>query len=262
MSSEGPDESELLRAWDLAAEGWAERVRTGSDHYRERILDSATLALLGDVAGRRVLDAACGEGRFGRMLAERGAQVTGVDYSPKMIDLAQEEERKHPLGMQYHVADVADLSFLAAEGFDAAVAYMCVMDVADYEAAMAKIARVLKPGGQFVFSILHPCFTMRDSGWERSVPNSLRDADKLYYKVDNYFERVHWFWKIWPTAPAATPHFHRTLSDYAAALRQSGFLIRDLVEPTPDPKLVEELDYWREYFRVAYLIIFDCVKAT
>ena len=259
---EQPNGSELVQAWDAVAEGWAERVRTGSDQFRERILDSATLAVLGDVTGKRVLDAGCGEGRFARMLAERGADVTGLDFSPAMIDLAQKEERNRPLGISYLVADLADLPSLSPESFDIAVAYLCLIDVADHEEAMARIANVLKPGGQFVFSLLHPCFTTKGSGWKRRVPNSFRDADKLYYKVDNYFENTHWFWKMWPTAPAATAHFHRTLSDYAAALRGSGFLIRDLLEPTPDPKLVEQLDYWREYFRVAYLIIFDCVKAT
>jgi 2-polyprenyl-3-methyl-5-hydroxy-6-metoxy-1,4-benzoquinol methylase len=261
VSSQPPDASELVQAWDAVAEGWAERVRTGSDQFRQRILDSATLAVLGDVAGKTVLDAGCGEGRFARMLAERGADVTAVDFSPAMIELAQKEEQERPLGVSYQVADLADLSCFSAESFDVAVAYLCLIDLADHEAAIAQIARLLKPGGQFVFSLLHPCFTTKGSGWMRRVPNSFRDADKLYYKVDNYFERSQWFWKMWPTAPAATAHFHRTLSDYAGALRRSGFLIRDLLEPTPDPKLVEQLDYWREYFRVAYLIIFDCVKA-
>jgi SAM-dependent methyltransferase len=263
MTTDRPDESELVQAWDQTAEGWAERVRTGTDHNREHLLDPATLAALGDVAGQRVLDAGCGEGRFGRMLAERGAQVTGVDYSPRMIELAQEEERNRPLGIRYHVADMVDLAFLPAESFDLAVAYMCLMDVADHQTAIAQIARVLKPAGRFVFSLMHPCFVTpgEHQGWELRVPNSLRDADRLYWKVDNYFERTHWFWKIWPTATAATPHFHRPLCDYAAALRESGLLIRDLVEPTPDPKLAEQLDYWRGYFRIPFFTIFDCVKA-
>jgi SAM-dependent methyltransferase len=239
-------------------------VRTGTDHNREHLLDPATLALLGDLAGKNVLDAACGEGRFARMLAQRGAHVTGVDYSPKMIELAQEEERKDPLGIRYHVADVTDLSFLAAESFDIAVAYMCLMDVANHGLTIAQVARVLKPGAPFVFSLVHPCFITpgENQGWELRVPNSLRDADRLYWKVDNYFDRACWSWKLWPTAAAATPHFHRPLCDYTAALRNSGFLIRDLVEPTPDPKLAEQLDYWRGYLRIPFFIIFDCVKAT
>lgn len=272
MSTDRPDESELVKAWDVVADEWAERVRTASDQNREYLLDPTTLALLGDIAGRRVLDVGCGEGRFTRMLTERGAKVVAVDYSPRMIELAQEEERRRPLGVSYHLADVADLSFLDAESFDVAVAYMSLMDVADYQAAIAEVARLLKPGSQFVFSILHPCFTMKDAGWERRVPSSSGDADKLYYRVDNYFERAHWLEKIWPAGTAKTPLFHRPLGDYAAALRKSGFVIRELVEPTPDSTLAEHLDVsgpqesqewvWHEYFRIPLFIVLDCVKAA
>ena len=260
MTAPRPDHTRARQAWDQIADAWAERVRTGTDHNRVHVLDPATLALLGDVSGKRILDASCGEGRFARMMATRGAHVTAVDISPRMIELARREEQAQLLGIEYHVGDLADLSFLPAGGFDVALSYMCLIDVADYRAAIAQIARVLRRGGRFVFSISHPCFTMPGSDWERSVPNSFRDADKLYRKVDNYFQRTATPLKIWPTFPAQTTHHHRPLSDYAAALRDAGFLIRDLVEPTPDLKLVEQLDYWREWFRAPPFVIFDCVK--
>ncbi len=260
MTAQRPDHARASHAWDQIADAWAERVRTGTDHNRVHVLDPATLALLGDLAGKRILDAGCGEGRFARMMAQPGAHVTAVDVSQRMIELALEEERKEPLGIEYRVADMAELSCLPAAEFDVAVANMCLMDVQDYERAIVEVARVLKARGRFVFSVSHPCFTMPGADWERSVPNSFRDADKLYRKVDNYFQRTARPLKIWPTVPAQTTHYHRPLSDYAAALRDAGFLIRDLVEPTPDPKLVEQLDYWREYFRIAEFLIVDAVK--
>jgi len=248
-------------AWDRLADGWAELVRTGTDHNRVHVLDPATLAILGDVAGKRVLDAGCGEGRFARMLAQRGARVTAVDLSSRMIELARQEEQKNPLGIDYHVADIRELSLLPAAEFDIALAYVCLVDVEEYEAAIAQIARVVRPGGQFVFSITHPCFTMPGAEWESRVPDSFRDADRLYRKVDNYFPARETPLRMWPRAPAEVVNYHRPLSEYAHALRDSGFLIRDLVEPTPDPKLAEQLDFWRGYFRIALFIIFDAVKA-
>ncbi len=263
MTPQRPDHDREREAWDRVAEAWAERVRTNTDHNRVHVLDPATLDILPDLTGQLVLDAGCGEGRFARVMARRGASVVAVDISPRMIELAHQQEGKEPLGIEYHVADVADLSFLPAAHFGIALAYMSLIDVADYQAAVAHIARVLKPGGRFVFSISHPCFIIPgdDLGWERRVPNSFRDADKLYWKVDNYFQRTASPVRIWPTFPAQTTHYHRPLSDYAAALHDAGFLIRQLVEPTPDPKLAEQVDYWREYFRIAEFIIFDAVKA-
>jgi hypothetical protein len=101
---------------------------------------------------------------------------------------------------------------------------------------------------------------MPGSGWETRYPNSLRDKDRLFYKVDEYLPSRSYEVKIWPTANPIVNH-HRPLSDYAHALRAAGFVIRDIFEPTPDPKLVEQLDFWRGYLRIAVFIIFDTVKA-
>jgi SAM-dependent methyltransferase len=254
--------NEAAQAWEDIAEGWAERVRTGTDHNRVYLLDAATLDTLGDLAGLRALDAGCGEGRFARVMAQRGARVTAFDLSSRMIELARAEEERIPLGVDYHVADMADLSMLATGEFDIALAYLSLFDVRDYESALREIARVLKPRGRFVFSISHPCFFTPNSGWETSVPNSFRDADRLYFKVDNYFPASEIRFRMWPTAPTELINYHRPLSDYAHALRVAGLMIRDIYEPTPEPELVGKLDFWRGYLRIANFIMFDCVKAT
>jgi 2-polyprenyl-3-methyl-5-hydroxy-6-metoxy-1,4-benzoquinol methylase len=254
--------AEGAKAWEEIAEGWAERVRTGTDHNRVYLLDEATLEALGDLKGTRVLDAGCGEGRFARMMAERGARATGIDLSSRMIELARAEEEKSPLGIDYHVADMADLSALDSGTFDVAVAYLSLFDVHDYESAMREVCRVLKPRGRFVFSVSHPCFLTPNSGWETSVPNSFRDKDRLFYKVDDYFPATEIRFRMWPTAPTELINYHRPLSEYAHALKAAGFVIRDIFEPTPDAKLVEQLDFWRGYVRIAVFIMFECEKAS
>src|SRR5439155_17130287 len=96
--------------------------------------------------GLRVLDAGCGEGRFARMMAERGARVTAIDLSSRMIELARGAEENDPLGIDYHVADMADLSLLPSGEFDIAVAYLSLFDVQDYQSALRELARVLRRG--------------------------------------------------------------------------------------------------------------------
>jgi SAM-dependent methyltransferase len=259
----GSEHERQRESWDGLAEGWAERVRTGTDHNRVHLLDPAMLGILGDVTRQRVLDAGCGEGRFARMLAERGAKVTGIDLSPRMVELACEQEEREPLGIEYQEADMADLSAFADGAFDLAVAYNSLMDVPAYEAAVAEVARVLKAGGRFVFCIIHPCFWMPGAQWEPRKPGSfpLRDGDKLYLKVDHYFPAREVRFKMWPTAPVETVNYHRPLSDYAHACRDAGLLIRDIVEPTPDPDLAERLDFWKAQFRAPGFVIFECVRA-
>jgi SAM-dependent methyltransferase len=255
------DEGTLL--WDALAEGWAERVRTNTDQNRVIVLDPAHIELIGDVAGMSVLDAGCGEGRFARMLAERGARVTGIDISERMIQLARAEEDAHPLGISYIQTDMADLSVLDAETFELAVAYVSLLDVERYEAALKEVARVLKPGGRFIFSLVHPCFMAPGATWEPKRPGMipLLDEDKLYKKVDHYLPARPYRFRMWPTAPAETINYHRTLSDYAHACRDAGLLIRDLLEPVPEPDVLIQRPYLKDWIRAPYFIIFDCVKA-
>jgi SAM-dependent methyltransferase len=253
---------EGAESWEAIADGWAERVRTGTDFARQYILDPAHLAMLGDVAGKRVLDAGCGEGRFARMLAERGAAVTGIDFSQRMIDLAQEAEERVPRGIVYHQADMAGLKMLEDDGFDVAVAYLSIIDVPLYQEALKEVSRVLKAGGRFVFSLVHPCFCTPGSEWEPRVPGTvpIRDADRLYKKVDNYRPARETRFKMWPTAPVETINYHRPLSDYAHACREAGLLIRDIVEPAADEATMEKVDFFRGDWRAPNFIILECLK--
>jgi 2-polyprenyl-3-methyl-5-hydroxy-6-metoxy-1,4-benzoquinol methylase len=253
--------SEDLRSWEALAEGWAEWVN--HNDTRTFILDPAHLALLADVRGKRVLDAGCGEGRFARMLAERGAKVTAFDFSPRMIEHARAAETASPLGIEYLVVDMTNLSRFASETFDIVVAYLSIIDVPDYERALMEIARVVRNGGELHFSIVHPCFLPPVASWEPRKPGMIpiRDADKLYKKIDNYFPAREVRFRMWPTAPAETINYHRPISDYAHACRNAGLLIRDIIEPVPTPEILAERDYLREHVRAPGMMLFDCVKA-
>lgn len=250
-------------SWEAIADGWAERMRSDTDFSRKLVLDAPHLALLGDVSGKHVLDAGCGEGRFSRMLAERDALVTAIDLSPRMIELARESEVADALGIDYHEMDMCDLSAFGDESFDIVVAYLTIIDVEDYEGATAEISRVLRPGGQFLFSTVHPCFYPPGAEWQPRKPGTIPifDKDKLYLKVDNYFPARELRFKMWPTAPAETINFHRPLSAYAGVCRNNGLLIRDIAEPVPSDEVLARRNDLLAHLRAPYFLILDCVKA-
>jgi SAM-dependent methyltransferase len=110
------------------------------------------LRMLGDVRSLDVLDLACGEGFYTRLIREAGAaKVTGVDISAEMIRLAEDIERQHPIGIEYHCADVAELGNLGR--FDLVSAAYLLHYAPGVEALGAicqRIADQLKPGGRFV----------------------------------------------------------------------------------------------------------------
>ena len=105
---------DVARFWDDNAAAWAEQVRRGADVAREWLNNPAFLAFIGDLRGRRVLDMGCGEGYNTRILARRGASMTGIDLSERMIALAHDEERRQPLGIEYVRASYTDLAMQTA----------------------------------------------------------------------------------------------------------------------------------------------------
>jgi ubiquinone/menaquinone biosynthesis C-methylase UbiE len=108
------------------------------------------LRLLGDGPGR-LLDVGCGGGAHAAELAEHGWSVTGVDVSVSQLELARAR------GVDVVAADAAELPF-QQESFDAAVSMFTHTDISDFAAALREVARVLRPGGRFVYLGVHPCF--------------------------------------------------------------------------------------------------------
>ena len=145
---------DLRSEWAELAPYWIAESRAGGDVSRKGMLDAYVLAACGNVEGLSILDCGCGEGRFGRMLAGRGAhRVLGVDTCEPMIQAARELQSDNE---EYVVGDVQDLHFLADESFDLAVSYLNHCDLPDFAANVREVFRVLKAGGRFVIANLHP----------------------------------------------------------------------------------------------------------
>src|SRR5215831_789894 len=119
---------EVGRLWNANAQAWTTLARAGYDVYRDHLNTPAFFAMLPDVAGLSGLDIGCGEGHNTRLLAGRGARVTGVDIAEEFIAHARQAEAAEPLGIDYRVASAVDLPFADA-CFDFATGFMSFMDV-------------------------------------------------------------------------------------------------------------------------------------
>ena len=108
--------------------------------------------MLPDVNGLSGLDVGCGEGYNTRLLARRGASMTGIDISRNFDNYAREAEQERALGIRYERASAVDLPFDNAT-FDFVVAFMSLMDIPETERVLAEVFRVLRPRGFFQFSI-------------------------------------------------------------------------------------------------------------
>ncbi len=250
-------EQEAAALWNKNAATWADHVGKGWDVYRLRLNNPALLKLIGDVSGRNILDAGCGEGFNTRILARLGAHMTGADISTKMINHARAAERTEPLGIRYEISSFTDLAAFPAGSFDAVVSFMALMDGPDFKGAMRAIYRVLRPGGDLYFSISHPCFTTRGIGW---LKNARGQTIKLlqwdYFSKQHYIER----WSFGAAAdegapPFAIAYFPRTLSEYVNQLVGAGFALKKLQEPRPSAALCREYPQFRSWRRAGAIFL-------
>ncbi|MBN2621457.1 methyltransferase domain-containing protein [candidate division WOR-3 bacterium] len=254
-----PSQAEVQRRWDLGAKVWDKGYTKYGDSYRRHLFNPGLFSLIRNVKGKKVLDAGCGQGYMARLLAERGANVVGVDLSKKFIEIARHYESKKPLGIKYMQANLAHVPQLKSRCFDLIVSVYVLCDVRDYDRAIREMARVLKSRGRFVFLIEHPCFNWQSGGWKRVPADSLRTEDSLYLMVKDYFRRGIQE-SQWGKLPLLLT-FIRPLSDYFHALKNHGFVVQDLIEPRPRASALRNRPAdWEEENRVPPVLIIEAVK--
>ena len=253
------DHAEVGRYWDENAEAWTELVRAGYDHYRDGLNTPAFFEMLPDVDGLSGLDIGCGEGHNTRLLAERGARMTGIDISKTFIRHAKEAEAEQPLGIDYRIVSAVDLPFDEAT-FDFVTAFMSLMDIPETERVLSEVFRVLGPGGFFQFSITHPCF---DTPHRRN----LRDEGGHTYAIEvgDYFvgregEVKEWLFFAAPPevrgglSPFQTPVFMRTMSSWLNRLVDASFILERFGEPYPSDEAVRARPGLQDAQVVAYFL--------
>lgn len=153
--------------WDQMTDWWDAKMSDDGDLWHRTLIDPPLLHLVGEGSGVHLLDLACGNGYLSRRFARQGAIVTSVDANAALIERARVREAQEPLGIIYHVADVAHLAMLADGTFDLVVCNMALMDIENAVGAIQEVARVLRSKGRFVASLSHPCFDkVNTSGWD------------------------------------------------------------------------------------------------
>lgn len=220
--------------WDSIADWYAELVRGGSAmHQFSR--DILLNALPAPVFGLDLLDVGCGEGIVSRALASVGARVVGIDPTRALIASAEAAERARPAGVVYRVDDGTTLHTVADGSVDGVTAALSLNNIADLDAALGSVRRVLRPGGFLAFTVPHPCFdapgteTISTSGGMRRVAGD--------YFAEGLWRSTH------PHSVRRAGNYHRTISTYVTAVLDHGFALQSLEEPAPSDAVRAEVPH-------------------
>jgi ubiquinone/menaquinone biosynthesis C-methylase UbiE len=207
-------------AYDELAEAYAAMVDTKPHNaYYER---PATLSLLPEVTGKRVLDAGCGPGVYTEWLVAHGAQVLAFDANEKMVALAKQRLDGKAQVRQANLE--APLDFLEDESYDIVLSPLVMDYVKDWEPVLREFYRVLKAAGCLVFSIEHPYMKYA-----------------THHLMSNYYnvERVEYIWRGFGK-PVRVPSYRRPMSAVVNPLLKVGFSLDQILEPIPTEEFLEK----------------------
>lgn len=232
--------------------------RAKQQPWRTYIECFTLMELIGDLRGMAVLDVACGEGFYTRMIRQRGAaRVTGVDLSEGMIGLARNQEAQHQLGIEYVVADARKLP--KTDQFDLAVAAYLLNYAPSRDELRVMcdgIARSLKPGGRFVTVNCNPALdfskapSYRKYGFETNVVGDWQEGAPIkwtFHLNDGCFD---------------IENYHLNVAIHEGAFRKAGFQDIRWHPPrlSPEGLRANGQEFWSDFLDQPPVAFIECVR--
>jgi ubiquinone/menaquinone biosynthesis C-methylase UbiE len=220
-------------SWDAVArwyDGWV--GQEGSEHHRE-VAVPALVELLEPRPGESILDIGAGQGVLAPHIIQAGARYTGVDASPRLVQIARKRHGRAGPGAapRFLLGDARELRAVPglSEGeFDAVAFLLSIQDMDQMERVLESAAWALKPGGRVAMVLTHPAFRVpRQSGW------GWDEGRRLHYRrVDHYLTPLRVPMKTLPgkEGKVVTRSFHRPVGAYINALAACGLLVDRMSE--------------------------------
>ena len=208
--------------WEAHADWWQREFTDGADpEYTEQILPIVVEWTAGHDL---VLEVGTGEGQVARAVARAGAAtVVGVDPTVNQIVEAQ----RRGSGPVYARSGAEALPF-AASTFDAVICCLVFEHIDDVDTALAEVARVLRPGGRFVFCLNHPLLQTPGSGW---IDDQILDPPEQYWRVGPYLAEQAVVEQV--EKGVFIRFVHRPLGRYVNAMADVGLTLERMLEPPP-----------------------------
>lgn len=225
--------------------------------WRSHVETYSFMNLIGDVEGKRVLDVACGEGHFTRLLRRAGAaEVVGIDISERMIELAREQEARQRLGIEYRVEDARTVAEHA--DFDFVVgAWLLVyaQNRAELVQMCSGLGSRLTSGGRLVTIVnnpdvydLDPMPDYRKYGFQLSLAGPAVEGTPT--KISLLLE----------DSTLEIENYYMPIAAYESAFSQTGFASFAVHRPEVSLTPEGEPDFWDDFMQHPSFLLLECVK--
>jgi len=234
--------------WKKVSKSYAGLVGETGDLAHSKVINPIVSKFLGDLKGKVVLDAGCGNGYWSRKMAKKAKRVAGVDFTEELLEVAR--SKSSASNLEFITGDLRELD-LPDNEFDVVLCNMALMDVDGLEKAVSEMARVLKTGGNLIISIIHPCFENppNTSSLENKKGEKIGRFVKHYFKTgiikdlgQNWDDKHHY------------QHCHYTIADYLNTFSKNNLFI----EKTSEPNWAEIVG--EGYSHTPYFLIFRLKK--
>lgn len=211
-------------SWGKVAEWYDKHLEKGGDTYHDKVVHPHLLRMLDDLKGKHVLDLACGQGIFSRLMADKGASVVGVDLGKELIDLAEKRNKDYTFKVHYYHSGSDNLYMVKDGTKDLVVCVLALQNIEKLQETFKEVSRVLKKGGKFVAVLNHPVFrNPTHTHWGYDEKENLQ-----YRRVEEYLSESKIKIDMTPGSPKDkkfTVSFHRPLQVYVKALSKNSLAI-------------------------------------
>ncbi len=216
-------------SWEQVASWYDSLIGEKGGYFHTHVIFPKIVPLLSLKADMKMLDIACGQGAFARLIKSKGVQVTAVDQSESLIGKARSYGDDE---IDYLVDDARALSKLGKQKFDRISCILALQNIDPVDGLFKRVHELLVDGGRFVVVLMHPCFRApRISGWEIDEQRKL-----MYRRVDRYLSSMKVPITTHPgkTQSEVTWAFHRPLSEYLKYSRQAHLYVDAMEEWVSD----------------------------
>ena len=233
--------------WEINAGWWVDGFTDGADpEYEEQIIPMAVERLGGITC---LLDIGTGDGQLARLAARKGIRAVGVDPTLNQVRVALERGG----GPTYARAEAAALPF-PDRSFDGVLACLVFEHISAVDEAISEVARVLRPGGRFLFFLNHPLLQTPGSGW---IDDHI--IDEQYWRIGPYLTESDVIEEV--EKNVFIPFVHRPMSRYVNAMSANGLFLIEMQEPAPPPGFLEKAAEYGDADTIPRLLLLHARKA-